>query len=97
MYFLSFACTGALASSASAEETIAPAHQGSISQTESLSNTSTANLNGTAIENAKLDAVDARVDAESGSSQPLQGKVTRKDSPRFGLFGGDGQRKIIAA
>lgn len=77
---LSWACAAALASSASADETIAPIHQGSVSQTESVVGT---NLNGTAVENAKLDAVDGKAE----DSKPLQGKVTRKDSPGFGLFG----------
>ncbi|MBI2812090.1 MAG: PDZ domain-containing protein [Candidatus Melainabacteria bacterium] len=100
---LSLASSSALASGVSTEEPIAPAHQGSVSQTQAASGTGTANLNGTAAENAKLDAVDAKVDAESGKSdaasingsttitptgsKPLQGKVVRKNSPSFGLFG----------
>lgn len=101
---LSLAGTSALAPGAVAEETIAPVHQGSVSQTESVGGTGNTNLNGTAVENAKLDAVDPKlgavdpkvstVDAKADSveakveeTKPLQGKVTRKDSPGFGLFG----------
>ncbi len=82
---LSWACTAALASTAWADETIAPIHQGSVSQTESV--VGATNLNGTAVENAKVDAVDGKVDSKVEDSKPLQGKVTRKDSPGFGLFG----------
>lgn len=82
---LSWACTAALASRAWADETIAPIHQGSVSQTESV--VGATNLNGTAVENAKVDAVDGKVDSKVEDSKPLQGKVTRKDSPGFGLFG----------
>ncbi|MBS1956074.1 MAG: PDZ domain-containing protein [Cyanobacteria bacterium SZAS-4] len=94
---LSWAGTSALASSVSAEEIISPVHQGSVSQTESVAGAATTNLNGTAVENAKLDAVDAKsgtadaksdaVEAKIQETKPLQGKVTRKDSPGFGLFG----------
>lgn len=81
--FLSLVSTNAFALGASAEETIAPLQQGSVSQTESVVGTGTTNLDGTAVENAKLDVIDAKIE----NSKPLQGTVTRKDSPGFGLFG----------
>jgi C-terminal processing protease CtpA/Prc len=92
---LSLTGTSALASSATTEETTAPVHQGSVSQTESAVGAGATNLNGTAVENAKLDAVDTNateaksdaIQAKVDDSKPLQGKVTRKDSPGIGLFG----------
>ena len=88
---LSLVCTNAPASCAQTEQVIAPEHQGSVTQSDALSGTSTTNLNGTATEMPKIDVNNTNISTAaattSNDATPLQGKVTRKHSPTFGLFG----------